>query len=77
MNMETEGVGLIEVLQRIAQALEDANSILVELAVEVMDMHDSIKVTNATLAQIVEELKVTSKLATEQMRLLKLTTPKA
>lgn len=38
--MSEQGVGLISVLQRIATALEDMDSILVELTVEVMDIHD-------------------------------------
>ena len=56
--MSEEGVGLISVLQRIAQALEDMDSILVELTVEVMDMHDLLQASAGTL--IKEGLKTRS-----------------
>lgn len=58
MNMTEQGVGLISVLQRIAQALEDMDSIFAVLTEETMDIHDLLQASAGKLEK--EGLKTRS-----------------
>jgi uncharacterized protein YutE (UPF0331/DUF86 family) len=42
--MSKQQIGLIDVLQRIAQAIEDSNSLQYDLIVEIMDLHGLLEV---------------------------------
>lgn len=66
----------VESITKIAEQLEEANTALWLIGTELSGMNERIESTNSSLGQVVEELKVSSTLATEQLKVLGLSMPK-
>ena len=66
----------VDSIIKIAEQLEEANAALWLIGTELSAMNERMEATNATFDKIAEELKATSNLATEQLRVLGMSLPK-
>lgn len=66
----------VDSITKVAEQLEEVNTALWLIGTELSAMNERMEATNATLDKIVEEQKATSRLATEQLKVLGLSLPK-